>query len=294
MKKLIAVTNISKLIVFGGTHGNERPGIDTVNVLRNTEKENAFISPILNNERAITQNVRYIDEDLNRSFSESNIKSDKQNNELIVARNVLKNIGFDPTSFVIDLHTTTSKSGSMLILMDTKQDSYLFGLSAYIKSQSENVNIVYFPGDCSMYMTPNLSDKCMGVELGPVPHGTSDEKAVSKMVAIVKDAERYIKSKNEGHELNKDKKVNYYKYADSVFFPQNESGTIVLHGSFIGRDYVPLMKGDKIFKNMITGEDIVYDGNEGLCPIFINEQAYTSNNSGVAFHLTEKATHIFK
>jgi hypothetical protein len=55
-----------KILVVGGMHGNEPLGIELVKALRNKPINN--VDAVFANERAIQQNVRFVDQDLNRTF----------------------------------------------------------------------------------------------------------------------------------------------------------------------------------------------------------------------------------
>ncbi|KAK2100030.1 N-acyl-aromatic-L-amino acid amidohydrolase (carboxylate-forming) [Saguinus oedipus] len=53
------------------------------------------------------------------------------------------------------------------------------------------------------------------------------------------------------------------------------------------QDFQPLQPGDPIFQ-MFSGEDLLYEGESTVYPLFINEDAYYEK--GVAFVQTEKLT----
>lgn len=53
------------------------------------------------------------------------------------------------------------------------------------------------------------------------------------------------------------------------------------------RDFEPLRPGAPIFQ-MFSGEDVLYEGESTIYPIFINEAAYYEK--GIAFFQTEKLT----
>lgn len=57
--------------------------------------------------------------------------------------------------------------------------------------------------------------------------------------------------------------------------------------SFQDRDFKPLQPGAPIFQ-MFSGEDVLYEGESTVYPMFINEAAYYEK--GVAFFKTEKLT----
>ena len=59
-----------KILVIGGMHGNELLGIQVVRLLQKNPINN--VDGIFANEQAIAQNVRFVDQDLNRTFPGSN------------------------------------------------------------------------------------------------------------------------------------------------------------------------------------------------------------------------------
>lgn len=55
-----------RILVLGGMHGNERLGIDLVQLLQ--IKPIAGVDALIANPRAVARNVRFTESDLNRSF----------------------------------------------------------------------------------------------------------------------------------------------------------------------------------------------------------------------------------
>src|SRR6185295_1926166 len=58
---------INKILVVGGLHGNEPTGIKITSYLMKNKIKN--ISTILANSQAVKENIRFLETDLNRSFS---------------------------------------------------------------------------------------------------------------------------------------------------------------------------------------------------------------------------------
>lgn len=83
-------------------HGNEVFGSDVFDYFADRLDEFTGLSIILANEKALKENRRFIDSDLNRVFP-GNPHGDYENS---LASNLLRVI--DPSSYVIDIHTTTS------------------------------------------------------------------------------------------------------------------------------------------------------------------------------------------
>ncbi|MBE8189570.1 MAG: hypothetical protein HAW58_01570 [Candidatus Thioglobus sp.] len=73
------MNNTNKILIFGGTHGNEFTGAYIVNnwdliATSNQINSDIEIEPILANPQAFKQKTRYVDCDLNRSFSLNDLK----------------------------------------------------------------------------------------------------------------------------------------------------------------------------------------------------------------------------
>ena len=61
------------------------------------------------------------------------------------------------------------------------------------------------------------------------------------------------------------------------------------HSNLQGRDFQPLKKGDPMLRHP-DGSVTSYDGDEGLCPVFVNEGAYYSAASGLGIGLARAVT----
>ena len=107
------------LVITGGVHGNEPSGIIAVKkVLDVLQKEQPQIKgtvvAIAGNRSALNKNTRYIDEDLNRVWTEANVSKNRQNTcELREMAEIIKLLEeFDTGQFskryFLDCHTTSS------------------------------------------------------------------------------------------------------------------------------------------------------------------------------------------
>ncbi len=128
------------LIVFGGIHGNETAGIQSIKyALKMLEVEpitnpdfvfkGSFIG-IAGNLKAIKSNERYIHQDLNRMWTKENIEyinsapKENLNDEFWEMRDILDEISkeierYKPQKIVVlDLHTTSSYGGIFTIVTD--------------------------------------------------------------------------------------------------------------------------------------------------------------------------------
>lgn len=109
------------LFITAGVHGNEPSGVEALKSVFKALNEakptiNGSLVGVLGNQKALERNVRYIDEDLNRTWTEDNISNHKQETneqrEMLEIIEVLKQ--FPEADFTIryfmDCHTTSSDS----------------------------------------------------------------------------------------------------------------------------------------------------------------------------------------
>ncbi len=96
------------ILLIGGTHGNERTGVDLVNLLK--KRPIKFITPLIANPKAVEKNVRYTETDLNRSTGKQIAVSYEEQvaNSLEVQ---IKN-----SELIVEFHNTTSLNNTCAII----------------------------------------------------------------------------------------------------------------------------------------------------------------------------------
>ena len=132
-------TPLRNVVITGATHGNEYNGLWCLKRWRAAGKEPWLAYPSLNvstvvaNPKAYRENVRYIDEDLNRQFKAADLNApnawgadgggtdveayERNRARALAAELGPKVAGTDPAAdFVIDLHTTTSNMHITIIV----------------------------------------------------------------------------------------------------------------------------------------------------------------------------------
>ena len=120
------------IIFLSGIHGNELTGVRAIeHVFSEIKKQNiplaGNIYGIRGNLKAIDQGERFIDIDLNRAWTDRNIKrftSEKklsESNEVIEIKEILDTLIKEAEAplYIVDLHTTSSSSPPFVILDDT-------------------------------------------------------------------------------------------------------------------------------------------------------------------------------
>ena len=132
------------LFVSGGVHGNEPSGVLALQkIFKILHKEQPAIKGrvvgVSGNRRALMENVRFIDEDLNRVWTEENVRSGKEDShekkEMFDIIKVLKKVSEkDHTKrYFLDCHTTSSDSEPYIsVQVVNDNDSWAHEFPTYI------------------------------------------------------------------------------------------------------------------------------------------------------------------
>ena len=117
---------LKKILIVSGTHGNEINPVWAVNQFckqDNITDNNIEYKFIIGNPLAFKKGVRYLDNDLNRSFDFTK-NLDKNNYEFDRANYLVKNFGInssEPCEIAIDLHTTTANMGTSIVIYGRRE-----------------------------------------------------------------------------------------------------------------------------------------------------------------------------
>ncbi|MDA8793390.1 succinylglutamate desuccinylase/aspartoacylase family protein [Bacteriovoracaceae bacterium] len=255
-----------KVIVVGGTHGNEKLGIDLVYSI--TKNPIVNVSSIIGNPLATARRTRYVDFDLNRA-----IKNKEANgHEKLRAQELAKEI--DKNDFIIDLHTTTSNMGISIIL--SKTDTISRQIARLIKNRFKKITIIYSSklDDKSNFIN-RLSEHGFVVEVGPCPHNKYRKAQYNAVLNIVNFVAKFeINSKNEDslpREFLRVKDYVPYNSIDDGFFRR-----------ILNQDFMKFPDVDNFVKN--TSGKLINLRN--CYPIFIGEKSYIE--TGIAFSICVK------
>lgn len=96
------------ILLIGGTHGDERTGINLVNYFQKNSQK--YINPLLANKLAVKKNIRFIETDLNRSVS----KSLPISHEEKLAKGLTNQI--KKAKLAIEFHNTTAHDNTCAIV----------------------------------------------------------------------------------------------------------------------------------------------------------------------------------
>ncbi|KAM5248444.1 N-acyl-aromatic-L-amino acid amidohydrolase (carboxylate-forming) [Ctenodactylus gundi] len=290
---------LRRVAVTGGTHGNEMSGVYLARQWLRApgELQRASFSavPVLANPAAAAACCRYVGCDLNRACTSTFLTSraaPDEPYELTRARELNQLLGPKNSSqafdFLLDLHNTTANVGICLIAKATT-NIFIMHLCHYLQLQNPELPCRIFLYQLSgeeSYSVDSVTKHGMSVELGPQPQGVLRADLFFRMRSLVASVLDFIELFNQGTAFPAFE-MEVYRNLGSVDFPRTEDGDLAgtVHPQLQDRDFEPLQPGAPIFQ-MFSGEDVVYDGDSTVYPLFINEAAYYEKR--VAFIQSEK------
>lgn len=282
--------HIERVVVVGGTHGNEYTGaflarhwLEHPHEVSRTSFETKVV---LGNPGAFARGTRYVDRDLNRCFGRSSLRAPPVDGETARARELAELIDAVPPrrQVLFDLHTTMTQMGKTVILM--VPSAFNLGLIASLQASDPEVRCYYWHApDREPVHLNGLCPNGVAFELGPIPHGILRADILAAMRSTLGEALDFTERWNDGLRPPSTT-VTVHRHVSTVDFPRDDEGrpTAVVHPRRQDADFVPLRAGDPLFLGF-DGEEITYQGNQELVPVFINEAAYYEQ--GVAMSLTE-------
>ncbi len=285
--------SLQHIAIVGGTHGNEWGGVYLYELWhKQAQLFESFpfeVECYLANPKATEANRRYIDQDLNRSFSKAHLKPAKDANyETQRAATIVQEL--HDTDFLIDLHNTTSNMGQCLILSGEKpfEDELTRQLCAHL-TRDPLVRVYHMPHSSSENPhLPGLARRNITVEVGPMAHGTLDATIFMQTKLLVNKMLDYLSAWQNGVARFYSGKLTVYEHIDHVDYPRQKNGKLaaMVHPERQGQDFMPMKPGDPLFMSF-TGATLDYTGEDKCWPVFINEQAYYEK--GIAMALTRQS-----
>ncbi|XP_034345351.1 N-acyl-aromatic-L-amino acid amidohydrolase (carboxylate-forming) isoform X1 [Arvicanthis niloticus] len=288
-----------RVAVTGGTHGNEMCGVYLARYWLKfpgeLQRPSFSAMPVLANPAATAACRRYMDRDLNRTFTFTFLGSTATPDdpyEVKRARELNQLLGPKGTGqafdFILDLHNTTANTGVCLI-SETSHSSFNLHLCHYLQLQNPGLPCRLFqhePPGMETYSMESVSKNGICLELGPQPQGVLRADLFSQMRALVASTLDFIELFNQGMDFPAFE-MDIYRNVASVDFPRTTDGDLAgtVHPQLQDRDFEPLRPGEPIFK-LFSGEDVLYEGDSIVYPVFINEAAYYEKH--VAFLKAEK------
>ena len=290
---------IQKILITAGTHGNEMSGIEYLRNLQSNEKIHAQlfgqvsdinIELALVNKLAIQRRARYVEEDLNRQFSQeklSVLSGENLEHQLAIEFNLTFGPKYEPTrDLVIDIHNTTSNMGPTLIILES--DEFHQQMARYVKSNMPDAVILiedHIPNKQHPYLC-TIGKRGVMIEIGPQPQGVLRPAAYLQTEQMTKLVVTFCELWNKNM-LGQLDAVEAFRLTEEVYFPLSPEGNKVamIHPSLQNSDFKALNKGDPAFLSF-EGETLAWEGEDNIYPHFIGESAYYHLN--IAFALARK------
>ncbi len=271
-----------RIVIVGGTHGNEWTGIKIVTHYQNQLKEKfpkLNLEFIIANPVAHEINKRFKDEDLNRAFQflgES--RATYENGRAQEIKDIIER----EACLVLDLHTTTSSMGNTLILPNYHPMN--LSLCAKLSKQFKDCRVIGAPDPGKKYLA-SQSEFGIILEVGPVANGVVDAIPLESTLSLIESILEEMSDPNSP-EIGS---LELYEETQDIAYPTNENGDLsaYIHAEFQEKNFEPINGHYSPFKSF-QNEEIGMKTEEPLYPIFINEAAYYPQR--LAFTLCRKRT----
>jgi aspartoacylase len=288
---------LKRVLIVGGTHGNELTGIYLVKKFaRSPEiiKRSSFESlTLFANPLAWEIGKRYVDTDLNRCFQPQDLaNADLTSYEAKRAKEIARQfsaIGSQPIDLVVDLHSTTANMGLTVIL--SNRDRFVLQLLRYLKVINPAISVLYSRTayEDNYPHLDSIGKYSCTIEVGAIANGVLDALLFQQTEALVLAILDFVEGYNRQIELPLAQSLTIYQYLSAIDYPRDATGEIkgMIHSQLQGKDYQSLHPGDPLFVTF-TGDTIAYEGESTVYPVFINEAAYYEK--GIAMLFTTRST----
>lgn len=278
---------IEKVMIVGGTHGNEFTG---VYLIKKYEKFFNLISrssfetlTLLANPKSFELVKRYLETDLNRCFKTEDLQNQNLfKYEELLAKKIAQHIEQQKVDFIVDLHSTTANMGLTIIL---DENPSVLQLAAYLSDINPSVKILQYLSTTHKSFLGSLGNFDLAIEVGAIANGVLNAKIFQETETLVGQILDYIELFNQGKTPTIPKECTVYQHLTNLDYPRYENGDIKAMIAPEIQDYQPLKKGDRLFLEF-SGEDIAYQGDSVVYPVFVSEAAYIEK--GIAMSLTQK------
>lgn len=277
---------MKKVLVFGGTHGNEWTGITVVNQYADHFKKKfpeLDLEFVFANPEAHKLNKRFKDEDLNRAFQflgESRPDSYEHRRARELREMILKE-----ECFVIDLHTTTSNMGKTIIVTD--YNPLVLWVSKMTAEKVSATRVIGSPDPSRKYLASQVPQSLM-IEVGPVANGVIEPTVLEGTLEVLEHILRNIAQAPAAPTGS----LELFVEVEDVKYPVDQNGELsgYIHSGFQGKDFVKV-EGEYTPFRSFSGEEMKAACPGPRYPIFINEAAYYPQR--LAFTLCELRTMTF-
>ncbi len=276
------------MLLVAGTHGNE---INAPWLFDQWDNNSDFeeisginLYRVIGNPLAGKECSRYLDRDLNRSFSaelwnslESDAQEIKRAKELF---NLYGPRGQHPCKIAFDFHSTTAAMGNSLVVYGRRAADlalasliqFRLGLPIYLHEGDENQKgFLVESWPCGLV-----------VEIGPVPQGLLHQRIIFQTRLVLEVCLEEI-AKTISKEACFPNELIVHRHLKTVDFPRDKEGcpNYFIHKGLQDKDWIPIKHKDPLFEN-INGNIITNNEINPVVPVFINEAAYAEKNIAMA------------
>lgn len=241
------VSEVRNVVVVGATHGNELHGIHLVEEINSDSTLSKFkeecpslsIRGIIGNVAAAVAvgtgaGLRYCETDLNRCFLLEDLANrDISSIEGLRAKEIDALLGPKSsdspiTDLILDFHSTTSNTG--ILLLCHPRDKFSLRLIAYLQSIHPTISVCMWP-DTEVSLLPSIARSGMTVEVGPIPHSTSNTELYQRTKVIMHEAILYTEMHNRWVRAGmpttqlKPVKLQLFRRFATLGYPRDSNGT---------------------------------------------------------------------
>ena len=284
----------ASVLLVTGIHGNERNGPWLLEQWQREagllQRPGLRVQSLLGNPPAYAKNLRYIDCDLNRSFSEELLQqSDASQLEVRRAQELIALHGpggRQPMQVLLDLHSTTAPMGSCLVVYGERPAD----LALAAACQGQLGLPIYLHGSDPRQSGFMVSQWACGLvlEVGPVPQGVV-APLICQQTALGVASLLDLLSAAFRAPLRLPAQMVIHRHLRSLDLPRDAEGrpTACLHPERPRGDWRPLHHGDPLFLDP-AGKTINFTGGDpgSLSTVFSNEAAYQEKQ--IALSLTRR------
>lgn len=285
---------VRRVLLAGGTHGNEWVGAWLVRKWqrdpRPIQRQGFETALLLANPPAVERGVRYLHQDLNRSFD--NPRADAAAWEVRRAREILDGFGpggVTPVDVVLDLHTTTANMGLSYIV--TNRDPFNLRMAAWVARREPELRVyAWIDETLPKSALSTIVLRGATIEVGPIANNVVRGDLLLATERVVRHCLDFIEASERGElTQHQPEKLDIFMHLRSYDYPRDASGAVTafVHPELQDADYEPLEPGDPIFQSL-DGETLVYEGDGTVYPVFVNEAAYYEKS--IAFSVARRET----
>ncbi len=293
------MNQVKRVVIVGGTHGNELTGIYLVQkfdrapelIARSTFETIALLA----NPKACEIGRRYVDIDLNRCFRQQDLDNPHlASYEAQRAKEIYRSfssINTQQQNLIIDLHSTTSNMGLTFIL--ASHHPFNLQLAAHLTSVYPHLKLLASPTNHQdSPLLRSISELGGTLEVGAVPQGVLDASLFQQTEQVIRTILDCVETYNQGTMPVATNPLTIYHSIRAIDYPRNENGEIeaMIHPQLQYKDYEALNPGDPMFLTF-DGESVLYEGTATVYPIFINEAAYYEKGMAMCFTQKQIVSH---